>query len=221
MDVLSLYGIKICKTNKYFNLRNAIDTDKYLYDKKTAYEVRNQLGYKDNDYVIGHVGRFATQKNHEYLIDIFNAIHKRDNRFKLILVGDGELRSDVKMKIKEYNLEDAVLFTGVRPDVYKLMQAMDLFLFPSLYEGLPVSVVEAQAAGLPCVISESITKEVRITSLVEQVSLDSSLDVWVNAVMEKLPHKKENMKTEIEESGYDIRTSVEWLTDFYLKIGTR
>lgn len=213
-----LFGKKICASDRYFNLPNAINTEKYVFDKEESFKTREELGFEKNDIVIGHVGRFSEPKNHHFLVDIFRELHMKNGYYKLLLVGDGELKADIEQKVRQYELDDAVIFTGMRTDVNRLLMAMDLFLFPSKWEGLPVSVVEAQAAGLPCVISESVTNEVCITDLVERIDLNAPTEEWANAIRNRLPCERTNLRKKIEESGYDIQTSVKRISEFYINL---
>ncbi|QDY44832.1 glycosyltransferase family 1 protein [Planococcus glaciei] len=154
------------KKKKIYVLNNAIDTNKFLFSTSSREEKRLELQL-ENKFVIGHVGRMYPEKNHFFLIDIFDSIYKQNNNTVLLLIGDGKLRSQLEKKVMELNLSENVIFTGIRNDIPELMQAMDLFLFPSLYEGLPVTLIEAQASGLPCVVSNTVTEETKITNHVD------------------------------------------------------
>ena len=201
----------------YQVLNNAIDAKKYKYDLKIREKMRQQLQISGDTKVIGHVGRFSEPKNHSFLIDIFQCIHEENKNTKLLLVGDGELYNQIQEKVKKYGLEEAVIFTGVRADVTDLMQAMDVFLFPSLYEGLPLTLIEAQAAGLPCIISDKVPIECAITNLVQQVSLNSDKKKWASVVLETTCERKE-MYLEICEAGFDIRKNVCKLQEMYIRL---
>lgn len=208
------YGKKIVNSDRFTVLKNAIDTPKFAYDEKTRSEVRNEFNLTDN-YIIGHIGRFNTVKNHTFLIDILAELVKKDNRVVAMLVGGGDLQPQIEEKVKKLNLRDNVIFTGVRSDANRLLQAMDCFVFPSLYEGLPVTLIEAQAAGLPCIVSDVITKEVQITEQVKYLPLDDPKK-WCDAIAkEKANIIRLNSTEIISESGYDIHDTAEWLTDFY------
>lgn len=200
----------------YQVLNNAIDAKKYKYDLKIREKMRQQLQISGDTKVIGHVGRFSEPKNHSFLIDIFQCIHEENKNTKLLLVGNGELYNQIQEKVKKYGLEEAVIFTGVRADVTDLMQAMDVFLFPSLYEGLPLTLIEAQAAGLPCIISDKVPIECAITNLVQQVSLNSDKKKWASVVLETTCERKE-MYLEICEAGFDIRKNVRKLQEMYFR----
>lgn len=202
---------------KYRVLHNAIDTKKYIYDEKTALEVRNQYNLQDKT-VIGHVGRFNPQKNHDFLIKIFTECLKINDKCRLLLVGDGEERKKIEQKVKELGIQDKVIFTGVRSDVEKLMQAMDVFVFPSLYEGLPVTMVEAQSAGLPCVISDQVSEECMITkNLVTRISLRVSSQKWARVILKNSQMERENHREEVRQAGYDINSEARKLQRFYLR----
>lgn len=202
--------------NSFQILNNAIDTDWYRYSKSVDMEVREELEL-GNSIVIGHVGRFDPQKNHGFLIDIFCACTKLDANMKLMLVGDGEGKEKIQQKVRDMNLQDKVIFTGVRSDVSRLMQAMNVFVFPSLYEGLPVTMIEAQAAGLPCIISDHISDECIVTKdLVIRMALEKSPAQWAEFVLQQSHRQHENHSKEIQEANYDISTVTKILEDFYL-----
>ena len=145
-----LFGDKAYDEGKVYLLNNAIDLDKFKYDKKIKDKKRKELGIKEDTIVIGHIGRFVAQKNHTFLIDIFNQFHKKEKNSILLLAGQGPLQEEIKNKVRELGLDDSVRFLGQRNDANELYQVFDVFLLPSLYEGLPVVGVEAQASGLLC-----------------------------------------------------------------------
>ena len=132
---------------------------------------------------VGHVGRFNKQKNHTFLIDIFNEAYKENDKLRLVMVGIGPLMNKIKKKVIQLNLSDAVLFLGQRSDVNELMQAMDIFILPSLYEGLPLVGVEAQTSGLPCLFSDTITKEVKLNTTTKYLSLKDDYSVWKENIL--------------------------------------
>ena len=152
------------ETDNFEVLNNAIDTDLYTYNKEKADKVKKEFSI-ENKFVVGHVGRFNYPKNHKFIIDVFSEIQKIKEDSVLMLVGDGDLRSQIEQKVRDLGLSDKVIFTGVRSDVNDLMQGMDVFLFPSLYEGLPVTMVEAQASGLKCIISDKVPLECKMTKM--------------------------------------------------------
>ena len=180
-----------------------MDLDYFKFDKIKRDEMRKSLGISQNNTVYGHIGRFSNQKNHSYLIDIFKNIKEKDISAKFVLVGTGELESQIKDKVDKYNLSDDVMFLGVRSDIPDILSAFDLFVFPSFYEGMPNTVVEAQATGLPCIISDTITRQSNITGLVEFLSIDVDPKVWAEKCVS---HKKTRVDTTniLQNSGYNI-----------------
>ncbi len=195
-------------------LNNAIDASGYIFDPAKKAEQRAKWGVEPNELLVGHVGRFSPQKNHVFLIDVFYAIQEKATA-KLILVGDGELRAQIQAKISQLGLSEKIIFTGVRSDVADLLQAMDVFVFPSNYEGLPVTMIEAQASGLPCLISDKVPIECRMTEPVQQIPLTDSPEIWAEKAIEaaKLPRK--NTYEEIKTAGYDIVENANRLQKMY------
>lgn len=202
---------------KYKIVKNAINTEKYQYSDLVATQVRNELGLND-EMIIGHVGNFTPAKNHIFLLEIFQEILKKNYKVRLLLVGGGDGLTSMKEKVYNMGWQDKVIFTGIRSDVNRLMQVMDVFVFPSLYEGLPVTMVEAQASGLPCVISDHVPKECIITKgLVTKKKLDELADEWASHILQQAQRSRENHMEEIKMAGYDIVTEAKQLEEFYLK----
>ena len=201
-------------------MHNAIDAAQFQYHTRIEAEVRKEFSI-ENKFVIGHVGRFFKQKNHPFIIDIFAEIAKRDENSVLMLVGGGELddatMNQMKEKVKRLSLADRVIFTGVRTDVNRIIQAFDVFILPSLYEGFPVVMVEAQAAGLKCVMSDTITRECAITGNVESIPLDDGAAHWAERILSyRGTYQKRDMYDEIVAVGYDIKENAKWLEEFYI-----
>lgn len=204
--------------NSDFILKNnAVDTTKFSPDDRIKADIRQELGIEDK-FVIGHIGRFIGAKNHPFLIKIFNEYHKKNPDSVLLLIGSGSLEDSVRNLVKDYKLENAVKFLGVRNDMYRVLQSFDVMLFPSIHEGLPVSIVEAQAAGVPCIISSNITKEVVLSPLVKQVNLEDSIDKWIDTVDSfKNAEIDQNVVTEgLIKAGFDSKTAAQELQSFYL-----
>ncbi|WP_369900607.1 glycosyltransferase family 1 protein [Bacillus manliponensis] len=199
-------------------LKNGIEYDKFAFSEKVREEMRQELELHKDTFVIGHVGRFAYQKNHLFLVEIFAQVIKVHSNSMLILVGDGPLRSKVEERVKELHIEENVKFLGVRSEVHHLLQAFDVFLFPSLHEGLPVTLIEAQGAGLPCIISNTITKEVDLgLGLVKRISLHNEKE-WleeINKVKVNGFSREVNEKA-LHDAGYDIKHTAEVTHDFYI-----
>lgn len=201
----------------YQIINNAIDAAAYTYDTNKRAEQRRQLGLSD-ELVIGHVGRFNQPKNHPFLIDIFAALLKKESNAVLLLVGGGEGMSKMQEKVQELGIAEHVRFLGVRSDVADLMQAMDIFVLPSLYEGLPVTMVEAQAAGLPCIISDKVPPECILTEgLVDVMPLSASPETWAEKILAKRAIPRTDRRAEIAAHGFDISTEAVKLQDFYLE----
>ena len=197
-------------------LPNAIDVSKYVFNSTIREEIRKELNL-GSTFVVGHVGRFSTVKNHTFLLDVFKALTTSCPYARLLLVGDGEIRKEMENKAVALGIRDKVLFTGVRADVDRLLQAMDVFVFPSLYEGLPVTMVEAQARGLPCLISEKVPLECILTKdLVEVVSLSVSPEEWANIILAMRNIVYNDQHLEIAERGFDITIEAIKLQKFYL-----
>lgn len=197
---------------------NAIDLSRYSYDPQKAATVRKELGLEDK-LVVGHIGRFCYAKNHDFLIDIFNEIHKQRQEAVLLLIGEGELEQDIRNKVKKLGLTDSVRFMGTQKDTSKFYQAMDCFVLPSRYEGLPVVGVEAQAAGVPCVMADVVTPETKILESTAFVSPEESAENWVKAVLKSVScYEKRDTCTEMRKAGYDIEAEAQKLTDFYEKL---
>lgn len=212
-----LFGKENVESGKVKVIHNAVDYKNFKYDEKTRKEIRKEFNIKENEILFGHVGRFTNQKNHTFLIDIFNEIHKQNKNTKLIMIGIGEKEEEIKNKVKKLQLNNYVIFAGFRKDVNKLMQGMDTFLLPSLYEGLPVVGVEAQAAGLPSFTSEDVvTQEVRITTAMNFISLEKSAKEWADIILNSDLSRKDT-KDELKEAGYFIEDSARELVNFYLK----
>ena len=208
-----LFGKKAMKDGRVEIWPNAIDCKKYLFNDSARHAMRQELNI-NNEFVVMHVGNFTAAKNHEYLINIFYEFKKLQNNAILLFIGEGN-RKKLIAKINRLHIKDVVIFLGSRNDVHKLLQAADVFVFPSKYEGLPGAVIEAQAAGLPCIISESISTEVCITPLVERVSLSKDPRVWGETIKKKVGIQRVNTYKYFEETGFDIHTLVRSLTEFY------
>lgn len=201
------FGKDAVVNNEVHFLHNAIDLNLYKFDVNERNRIRKEFKIEDK-IVYGHVGRLTKQKNHAFLLDVFDAIHKRNTDCVLMLVGTGELENDIKTLVKDKDLESSVIFTGVRSDVPSFLSAFDEFIFPSFYEGMPNTIIEAQANGLTCVISESITKQANITGLVRYVSLMESAETWAGICMENVGAHGDTKKTLIE-AGYTIESVVQ------------
>lgn len=210
------YGKKAVHEGKCVFLKNGIETKKYSFDERIRESVRKELGLGDS-FVIGHIGRFMQQKNHTFLIDIFAEIKKINNKAKLLLISEGRLMEEIKEKVAKLGLQKDVLFLGFRNDIPELMQAMDIFVLPSLWEGLPFTLVEAQSAGLPCVISDVISDEAIVTDLIQKSSLNDTAEQWAHNILNKYDETlRKDTSGLVKDAGFDIETSARWLQEFYL-----
>lgn len=203
-----MFGKNCVKKGRAILLHNAIDLSVFHYDINARTRIRNELKIPADTTVIGHVGRFNQQKNHTFLLDVFNEYNRKNKNSILLLVGKGELEPAIKEKAFELGVSDKIIFTGVRSDVPALMSAMDVFVFPSLYEGMPNTVIEAQATGLQCIISDTITHEADITGLVHYLPLGDAGE-WANYI-DQLPQViRETPIQKFKENCYDIETVTE------------
>lgn len=214
-----LFGKKICKDkNKYMLFKNAINLDKYTFDKEIRKEKRAQLGIEDkNCLVIGHIGRFDYQKNHEFVVAVFEQIIKENINSKLVLVGDGEYKEKIKNHIENSKYDDNVIFLENRNDVNELLMAFDIFILPSRYEGLSLALIEAEASGVLCFVSDKTSKESELTDVVEFLPITDSL-VWKNAILRKVDliyQRKDNVDI-LKEEGFDIKSNIHNLEQFYI-----
>lgn len=211
-----LYGKN--KAKLAITQRNAIETLSFSFHEKNRKRTREEMAIEESTFVVSHVGSFQLSKNHTFLIDVFESLHKQFSNSILILIGDGELRKDIEKKCKELHIEQSVRFLGVRSDVSDLLQASDLLLFPSLFEGLPVTLIEAQCTGIPCLISDCIPEEVILTDLMTSLSLKDPAESWAKEALrikERIVDRA-SYPTIIKEKGYDIQKNAEWLQNFYI-----
>ena len=213
-----LFGKKVTKQSNFFVIPNAIDTAKFDYNLTTRQDLRHQLNL-ENNLVVGHVGRLDIPKNHIFLLQIFAEVYKQNPQARLLLVGDGPLKEQLIQQTVQLGIKHAVLFCGNQP-ASRYYQAMDVFVFPSLYEGLPVSLVEAQTSGLPCLIAEHITPEVDLkVGLITRLSLRCSPTKWVEKVLMSPKEHRQSHQIEASQKGFDVAFSSKWMMDFYMREG--
>ena len=193
---------------------NAIDTQRFIFNKDEYNKFRKQKGW-ENDFVIGNVSRFYKQKNHTFIIDIFYELKKIKPNSRLVLVGDGLLLTEIKEKVHSLHLEDSVCFEGSQSDVPKYLKTMDVLLFPSLFEGLPVSIIEAQASGLKCFLSDTIDRDVDVTGDIIFTSLDKTAKDWAQVILQNSKYERRNNYNKIVTAGYDVFTNVNKLLSLY------
>lgn len=205
---------------KFDIITNGINIEKFQYNQQVRDEYRKKYNLEDK-LVIGHIGRFSEQKNHNKLIDIFESLVKTQSNAKLVLVGDGELKNKIEKRVEKCNLD--ILFVGLSNEVECWLQAMDIIVFPSLFEGLPLGLVEAQAAGLPCILSDTISPTTKITDLVQFVKLDSAPTEWVDVVNNVVgkynrAERNEYVKKQIRDSHFDIKVNCKELINRYKEL---
>ncbi|MDU6807959.1 MAG: glycosyltransferase family 1 protein [Clostridium sp.] len=204
------FGKKAVNTGKVIILYNGVDIDLFKFNDDIRNLYRKKFKLEDK-LVIGHIGRFNEQKNHKFLISVFKKIREKQNNAVLMLIGEGNLEQEIKKQVKELSLSDSVLFLGVRKDISQLLLAMDGFLFPSFYEGMPNTVIEAQTTGLPCIVSDTITREATVTNNVYFLPLNSNVNEWSEVVINCIKTNIDRKATAnvMIQKGYDIKKCTE------------
>lgn len=218
-----LFPSRIVNEKRYTVIKYGIDTQKFLFDQAIRDKVKTELGVSGK-FVIGHVGRFAYQKNHTFLIDIFAQVHKKCPDAILLLIGDGDsnesLVEAIKEKVCSLGLTDNVVFYGNTDRINEMYQAMDCFVFPSRYEGLGIVLIEAQAAGLKVLCSDAVPQEAKITELMEYMSLTELPGRWSDKILAcNNGYPRKNMLQKVVEAGYDIKDSAKKIEEIYLTSG--
>ena len=208
LSAIYTFGTKEYENKNVCILKNAVDLDIYKYSETERKKIRKELGIVDDELVCGHIGRFSKQKNHKYLINAFSKVLDKRPDAKLVLVGKGELEEEIIDQCEKLGIRNKVFFLGVRSDIPALLSAMDIFVFPSLYEGMPNTVIEAQATGLPCIIANTITKEANVLGTVKFLPLSNSIDLWANEIVNTSKIRYES-KEKFIKNGYEINSSVE------------
>lgn len=206
---------KGAKNIAYIN--NSIDSEKYIYNRVTDKRLRAQYDLNDN-LVVAHIGRFTKQKNHQKLIEIFKEISDVEPNAKLVLIGKGELEGKIKAEIKKMGIQNKILFLGEVSNVNEILQMVDVFIFPSFYEGLGIVAIESQAAGIKTFVSENIPREAFITTDIFEIDLSVSASMWAEKILRELPYKKKNNYKAIVDNNYDIVTEAKTLEEFYINI---
>ena len=209
--VMAVYGTKAVRDGRVWTIPNAIDAERFHFQQNVRDEIRAELGIQDK-FVIGHVGRFGFMKNHTYLVDIFAKVCKERDDAVLVMIGKGEQEETIREKIKGLGLEDKAYFLGNR-----YYQAFDYFVFPSTFEGLPGSVAEAQAAGLHCLVSDRVTREVALTPLVSYRNIEEDSKLWAEEILQNAQEalRREDMREAIAQKGFDVRRQAVQMAEFY------
>ena len=211
------YGKKVVSNTNIFSIvKNGIDPYKYAFNETTRKRMRDELGI-NNEYVVGMVGRLIAEKNPNLILKVIQSFSSDDN-IKFLWIGEGELRDYITLELRKYHLEDKVQMIGTVLNVQDYLQAMDVFLFPSISEGLGIALIEAQASGLPCVISMGIPDEAIITNLCKKIDFKKDINTWRDAIKSKLDYARDDMSKSISRAGYDINDTVAFLEKFYCDI---
>ena len=208
-----MYGDRAYESGKIKVFRNGVDTERFAFNPEYREEIRKEFNV-ENKKVIGHLGRFMTQKNHFFIIDIFEKYLEKDKDSILMLVGGGELFESVRKYAADKGIAESIIFTGVRTDADKLYSAFDIFILPSLYEGLPVVAMEACASGLPVILSTEITRECAVTDAVKFLPIDDAA-VWADALLEVKPADRNAVAGQMRDGPYNIRNCVSELEKYY------
>lgn len=209
------FGKNIVESNRYKIIKNAIDVDSFSYSQKRHAQLKEDYNLSEK-IIFGHVGRFDEQKNHKYLLQIFKRVSEKIDNAVLLLVGRGELENAIKKDIIKFGLEEKVKLLGVREDIPDLMNLFDVFVFPSLYEGLGIVCIEAQAAGLPCFVSDTVPDEAIVSDNIWKLSLNSSAEEWTSVIVKQIKtFSRKDSTASVRKAGYDIKTEVCDLISFY------
>ena len=209
-----LFGEKIVNSDRFFILNNAIDANKFRFNQEVRNSYRKELELENNKVYI-QVGEFNDQKNHEFTINLFRRIVDKEPNSKLLLVGTGEYCEKIKEKVINNNLENNVVLLGRRNDVNNLLMVADVYLMPSIFEGLSVAAIEAQASGIECLLSDCVSKDVDVTNTCKFIPLDT--DKWLDECVNNDYQRNDNYQ-KIVDAGFDVNTTAKWLEEFYSKI---
>lgn len=208
-----MFGKRVRK--KLIVLPNAFNLEPFRYNSAIRSDMRKSLSISDDTYVVINVGFLCDQKNPDFLVDAFACAAKNNPNMRLLLVGGGKLRDKIEKKVGALAILDKVLFLGIRDDVFAVMQAADIFCMPSRYEGLPMAAIEAQTAGLPCLISDAVSPEVKVTDHVELLPINKEPEIWAERILSFRVFDRKDTIEELQNAGYDILSSAKWLESFY------
>lgn len=211
-----LFGNKEYDNGNVYLLNNAIDLNKFKYNEKKRKEKRKELSISDDTLVIGHIGRFMKQKNHEFLIEVFNEIHRQNKNSVLLLAGQGPLVDEMKQKVEELKMLNSVVFLGQRDDAAELYQAFDVFMLPSLYEGLGIVLIEAQCAGIPSFASTEVPEIAKVSNILDFIDLNTSKEMWADIILQSIKdYERKDYLKDCQKCGYDIKIEVKKLENKY------
>lgn len=207
-----VFGKNSVKKGKVTILRNGLDYNRFEFNTEKRNKIRKELDL-DNNVVFGHVGRFNVQKNHSFLLDIFNEIHKQNENARLVLIGEGELEQDIKVKIENLGLNEYVKILSPKSNINEYLMAFDMLIFPSFFEGMPNVIIEAQATGLKSVLSDVITKEANITPLLMYASLGKNAKEWSDIILNQINYERKSFRKEFSENGYIMQDVIDAYTE--------
>ncbi|MBE6088946.1 MAG: glycosyltransferase family 1 protein [Clostridium beijerinckii] len=214
-----IFGKKYVGNKSIYKINNAVDCNKYkyLYEKRKV--LCNELNINEDAFIIGNVARLDSQKNHSFLLKIFKEILKSNETSILLIIGDGALKDSLIKQAEKMNISKSVLFLGLRKDIHDLLNTMDIFVLTSLFEGFPITLVEAQVNGLPCFVSNTVTKEVNITGLIEYISLDDSPKKWADEILSKFyNYKRKSYYSEMCNFGYDLKSNTNKIEKIFMNM---
>jgi len=212
-----MFGKDFFKQHKVLKLNNSVDTNKFAYNEQIRNNIRKELNISNDDFAILHIGRFAEQKNHKRLLEIFVEIQKQNPKTKLILIGSGDLLDSIIEYAKSLKVYHSCLFLGLKNNVCDYMQAADCFVMPSLHEGLPIVAVEAQASGLPCILSENISQETNLTNIVNFVPLETNNRDWAKIILNAKNTNRLTGQQLLKNQNFDHSTAIKIIEDLYSK----
>ena len=214
-----LYGKKMAESSQVTYIMNAIDCEEYRFDESKRIGMRRELGVSDDTKLFLAVGRLEEQKNIGFAVDVFNEILKKNSNARLIIIGDGPLKQSIVQKVSGYGISDSVVFAGFTNRLNDYFNAADALLFPSLYEGLPITVIDAQNSGLPCILSDTISEEVVLTDLVHMRSLNDTPEQWADTCLSACCQQRRDYTDEITKKGYNIAKEALRLEQLCLDLG--
>lgn len=214
-----IFGKKYVGSKSIYKINNAIDCNKYQYSYEKRQALRNELNINEDTLIIGNVGRLDSQKNQSFLLKIFREILKYNDNSILLIIGDGVLKDSLINQSENIKIREKVQFLGLRNDIQDLLNTMDAFVLPSTFEGFPITLVEAQANGLPCFVSDVVTKEVNKTGLIKYISLDNNPIKWANEILSNLDNdKRKSYYSEMCKLGYDLKTNINRIEEIFMSM---
>lgn len=214
---IAVFGQKAVDAHRVTMIPNAIDAAKFIFDQRMRERMRTELGISDQCMLLGHVGRFNAMKNHKFMLEILHCLIGRGVNAKLIFLGDGPMMEEMKALAVQLQIDEAVIFAGNHKNVEDYYQAFDVFLLPSVYEGLPGTAIEAQASGLPGLLSDQITKEAGITELIQYLPIDQGVEIWCDKILAVYKTERTNRYEQIRKAGFDTEGLAEQMLSVYTK----